>query len=139
MEELKRYFMDRRLGRGTIRACSTADGSISVDLDFRTLDTGLHHVQLRASPECIGSLTEMGNDLFYKLSRMAISQVQFCLQDKTIFCDHLELDCLGRPWNGDLTEVPYGGSTLGCVAPTKPRAVKRPRRLALTILGYRTR
>jgi hypothetical protein len=135
MEELKRYFLDRRLGRGIIRVVSDVNGCIFVNLEFQTTEAGLRRVQLKASPQCVESHAEIGNDLLYKMGRIAIFQVQLCVQNKAIFLAHRKLDCLIQPWNGDLTEVPYGGATLGCTTPKEPRAAKRFKRVVLTDPG----
>ena len=132
MEELKRYFMDRKLGRGIIRVLPDNSGCIFVNVEFHSAGMGLHRVQLKASPRCVESHAETGSDLLFKMGRIAISQMQLCIQKKALFLAHRKVDCLIQPWNGDLTEVPYGGATLGCSAPNAPRVAKKLRRVVLT-------
>jgi hypothetical protein len=137
MQEIERYFMDRKLGRGVIWVRSTENGFILIDLELDSTGANPSHVELQAPPRCIASLGVTGDDLLYRLSRIAISQVQQRSQNDVSADIRLELNCQARPWNGDLTKVPYGGATIGCAA----RGVSRPaagiRRLALHYLAQR--
>jgi hypothetical protein len=134
MEEFERHFMDRKLGRGIIRARATGYGPVSIDIQFDHVDRGPQHVQLLAPLGCLESLNKFGDDLLYQLSRMAISQVQQHIRENTLAGDFLELDRATRPWNGDLTEAPYRGATTGYAAPVQDKPVIRRRRLSMAYL-----
>ena len=137
MDEIERYFMHRKLGRGLIRVRSFGNGSVLVDLEFSPTRTHPCHVELEVLPRCIVSLGITGDDLLYRLSRIAISQVQQCSQGEVSNGVRLELDCQARPWNGDLTEIPYGGATMGCATLIETPLTTGIRRLALHYLAQR--
>lgn len=118
MHELERNFTDRKLGRGVIWARSTGDGCVLIDLEIDTAGSKPCQVELVAISECVVSLGVTGSDLLYRVSRIAISQVQQRSLDEAPDGSRLELNCLTKPWNGDLTEIPYGGATIGCATLT---------------------
>lgn len=58
-------------------------------------------------------------DLLFKLSRIAIAQVQAHHGTTTkVAPNRLALE--SRPWNGDLMEQPFGGATIGCARLYEP-------------------
>lgn len=126
MEKIVRHFVASRLGRGVIEASFTADGSASIDLVFDPSQTEQQHIRLNVTPSCAGILPFSGVELLFQLSRHAISHVQNHVREKTLDGSDLELTCLFKPWNGDLTDLPYGGATKGC---TESRAIGDPAKI----------
>lgn len=139
MEEVVRHFMAPKLGRGIVRARITSDGSVSIDLELDPSVTEHHHIRLHAGPACPKPPTLSGVKLLYRMSRYAISQVQRHIRDKTLCTDQLELTCTLKPWNGDLTELPYGGATNGCLGGRVHGGATKIMRIAMAHLGYRGR
>lgn len=139
MEQIVRHFMAPRLGRGIVRARFTSDGSVSIDLELDPSVTEHHHLKLHAGPGCAKPPTLSGVKLLYRMSRYAISQVQRHVREKTLCSDELELTCTLKPWNGDLTELPYGGATNGCTGVGVPGDATKIMRIAMAHLGYRDR
>jgi hypothetical protein len=137
MQEIERYFMDRKLGRCFIWVRSGENGFVLIDLELDTVGANPSHVELLAPPKCLAALGVTGDDLLYRLSRIAISQVQQRSQNEVSDGIRLELNCQARPWNGDLTEVPYGGATTGCATREESRPAAGIRRLALHYLAQR--
>jgi hypothetical protein len=115
MEQILRYFMAPKLGRGTVLAKFLADREALIIIEFATPRGEQNCVKLRAVPSQVMSMPSPGIHTLYRLSRHAISQVQHCVKGESFDENYLELDCSVRPWNGDLSESPYGGATVGQV------------------------
>jgi hypothetical protein len=113
MEQILRYFMAPRLGRGTVFAKFTREGGALVTIELASPVAGRSCVELRAAPSQVNSMPSSGIHSLYRLSRHAISQVQHCVKGELVEGNDLELHCSNRPWNGDLAESPYGGATIG--------------------------
>jgi hypothetical protein len=130
MEEIKRHFVDRILGRGIIRTQLSGNASASIDLEFYIPGRGWLDVQVDVPPDYVLSLAGTGSDLLYQTSRIAISQVRQLIREKALVGNRLELDLEARPWNGDLMETSYGGATIGYAAHEEARATRKMRRIA---------
>ena len=115
MEQILRYFMAPRLGRGTIFAKYTHEGGALITIELASQVAGRSRVELRAAPSQVNSMPSSGIHALYRLRRHAISQVQHYVKGELLDCNELELDCSNRPWNGDLAESPYGGATMGFI------------------------
>lgn len=113
MEQILRYFMAPRLGRGTVFAKFTPEGGALITIELASPVAGRSCVELRAVPSQVNSMPSSGIHSLYRLSRHAISQVQHCVKGELLEGNDLKLDCSSRPWNGDLAESPYGGATIG--------------------------
>jgi len=124
MEQILRYFMAPRLGRGTVLAKFIPDGGALITIELASPVAGRSCVKLRAAPSWVNSMPSPGIHSLYRLSRHAISQVQHCVKGELFDENELELDCSMHPWNGDLSESPYGGATIGFTkAKTSGRSV----------------
>jgi hypothetical protein len=113
MEQILRYFMAPRLGRGIVLANFTPDGGALITIELASPMAGLSCVKFRATSSRVSSMPSPGIHSLYRLSRHAISQVQNCVKGELFDGTELELDCSMRAWNGDLSESPYGGATMG--------------------------
>jgi hypothetical protein len=113
MEKIARHFVARRLGRGIVMAYFEDNGWVSIELEFDPSISDQHRILVSATPACVSSFAMSGVELLYRLIRHAISHVQWLLRHKSLDSTELELDCSRTPWNGDLTELPYGGATAG--------------------------
>lgn len=112
-----RNFIAARIGKGTVEATLNNDGSgtLKVDYSFINSEPG-RTVVLQVSAAAIRSLDLSGAELNYRLCRLAIAQAQKQLvQSFLVEGTAANLDLTVMPWNGDLTEVPYGGAAVGCV------------------------
>jgi hypothetical protein len=128
MEQILRYFMAPRLGRGTVFAKFTHEGGAIITIDLASPVAGRSCVELRAAPSQVNSLPSLSIHSLYRLSRHAISQVQQSLNGELLEGNNLILDCSNRPWNGDLAEAPYGGATIGFTddkTPSRSSALQR--------------
>jgi hypothetical protein len=130
MEKILRYFMAPRLGRGTVLAKFIPGGGALITIELASPIAGQSCVKLRAAPSWVNSMPSPGIYSLYRLSRHAISQVQNCVKGKLLDGNELELDCSMRPWNGDLSESPYGGATTGFTEPEKSDGSTKLRRIS---------
>jgi hypothetical protein len=113
MENILRYFMAPQLGRGTVLARFIPGGGALITIELASPIAGQSCVELRTAPSWVNLNPSQGIHSLYRLSRHAISQVQNCVKRELLDGNELELDYSMRPWNGDLSELPYGGATVG--------------------------
>lgn len=139
MEAILRHFMAPRIGRGTVAAAFDPQGGVTVMLEFDSSIIGRGRISFRIGADCLSSTRLTGIDLLYRLSRHAITQAQRLLKQKTLDAVELELDCSVRPWNGDLSELPYGGATIGYTQRPVSGEGSSVRRIAMAYLGYHRR
>jgi hypothetical protein len=133
MEQILRYFMAPRLGRGTVLAKFTSDGGALITIELASPMAGLSCVTFRATSSRVSSMPSPGIHSLYRLSRHAISHVQNCLKSDLFDGIGLELDCSTRAWNGDLSESPYGGATMGFTEAKTLGGAATLRRISLSL------
>jgi hypothetical protein len=115
MKEISRHFIMPRLGRGSVTARLTEDGGACVDILFSSMPVNQLPTTLYLEANKVKLIGLTGVDLLFQTSRIAISQVQATIaRHETLASRHSELNIALTPWNGDLTEIPYGGATIGC-------------------------
>lgn len=117
MNRFIRNFVAARIGKGMVEATFNDDGSatLKVDYSFIKSEPG-RTVILQVAAYAIRSLDLKEAELSYRLCRLAIAQTQKRLvQSSPVEGVASNLDLTVIPWNGDLTEVPYGGATVGCI------------------------
>lgn len=115
MESLTRHFVTRVLGRGTVEARLDEDGSAKITIVFGDGALTGQSFTLSAAIDVVAQFSSRGNDLLFRLSRIAITQVQTAvLSANGAMQTQVNLNAGGSPWNGDLTSTPYGGATTGC-------------------------
>lgn len=114
MEEFKRHFVTRLLGKGTVRAIHANDGRVSIVVATNEQNDSKFSCVLNANAAAVAALPLTRTDLLYLLSRVAIAQLQVRgVRRKS--GEELILDTALKPWNGDLSEKPFGGPTVGCM------------------------
>ena len=133
MEQILRYFMAPRLGRGTVVAKFTSDGGALITIELTSPLAGQSCVKLKVAPSQVNLVPSRGIYSLYRLSRHAISQVQHCVKVEFPEGNELELDCSIRPWNGDLAESPYGGATIGFTEAKTSGGSSTLRRISLAL------
>lgn len=136
MEEITRYFIDSKLGRGKVRTCRGDDNAISIELEIYLPGKGPFVVHMKASSEFWNSLFNADDQVLFHLSRMAISQLKFQVRKKAPVQMYLELDCKLHPWIGDLTEKRHSKSTTEYGEFLESRAAARIRRIAALYLWH---
>lgn len=136
MEEITRYFIDSKLGRGKVWTCRGEDNAISIELEIYLPGRGPFVVHMKAPSEVWNSLLNADDQVLFHLSRMAISQLKFEVRKKAPVQIHLELDCKLHPWIGDLTEKRYSRSTTEYGEFLESRAATRIRRIASLYLRH---
>lgn len=136
IEEITRYFIDSKLGRGRVRACRGEDNAISVDLEIYLPGKGPFEVHMKASSEFWNSLINVDDQVLFYISRMAISQLKLQVRKKSPVQTHLEIDYKLHSWVGDLTEKRYLRSTTEYGEFLESRAATRIRRIASLYLRH---
>ena len=136
MEEITRYFIDSKLGRGRVRTCRGEDNAISIDLEIYLPGKGPFAVHMKEPSEFWNSLLNADDQVLFYISRVAISQLKLQVRKKSPVPMHLELDCKLHPWIGDLTEKRYLRSTTEYGEFLESRAATRIRRIASLYLRH---